>query len=73
MSLSSISPVKLALNGPILFFAVAVNSVLDFFINFSQPGIAFLRISGLLRASQTFCFSCLIWYDPDNYIRVIKL
>ena len=46
MSLSSISPVKLALKGPILLVAVAVNSVSDFLVNSSHPGIVFCKISG---------------------------
>ena len=51
---------EVALNGPILFVAVAVNSVSEFLINFSHPGIDFLNISGSFKASQTFCFSRLI-------------
>ena len=38
----------LALNGPILLVAVAVNSVSEFFLNSSQPGIAFFNISGVI-------------------------
>jgi hypothetical protein len=40
--------------------AFAVNSVSEFFVNSSHPGIACFNISGSFRASQTFCFSKLI-------------
>ena len=48
-----------------MLVAVAVNSVSDFFINSSHPGIVFCKISGSFNASQTFCFSKFIWYDPE--------
>ena len=35
-------------------------SVSEFFLNSSHPGILFFKISGLFKASQTFCFSSLI-------------
>ena len=63
---NSISPVKLALKCPILLVAFAVNSVSEFFLNSSHPGIACFRISGLFNASQTFCFSKLISKDESE-------
>ena len=51
---------KLALNGPILFVAVAVKSVSEFLLKSSHPGIDFCNILGLFRAYQTFCFSNFI-------------
>ena len=54
------SPEKVALKGPILFVAFAENSVSDFLLNSSHPGIACLSISGSFKASQTFCFYKLI-------------
>ena len=62
------SPVKVALNGPILFVAVAVNSVSEFFLNSWHPGMASFNIYESFKASQTFCFSKLIWYDPVSFI-----
>ena len=53
--------VKLALNGPTLLVTFAENSVSEFFINSLHPGIAFSNTSGSFNASQTFCFSKLIW------------
>jgi carbon monoxide dehydrogenase subunit G len=37
------------------------NSDTEFLLNFSHPGIVFFNISGSFNASQTFCFSKLIW------------
>ena len=54
------SPENVALKGPILFVAFAENSVSDFLLNSSHPGIACFSISGSFYASQTFCFSKLI-------------
>ena len=47
-------------SGPILFVAVAVNSVSEFLIKLSHPGIDFLNISGSFNDSHTFCFSKFI-------------
>ena len=65
-------PVKVALNGPILLVAIVENSVSEFFLNFSHPGIVFFNISGSFNASQTFCFSKLIWYDPLSFLNIYK-